>query len=60
MKYLVIIIFLVFFKVDAMNLTDYENLIKKFQSNTWELITDKVMGGKSDGKLEVLSDKSSF
>ena len=60
MKYLVIIILLVFFKVDAMNLTDYENLIKNSQSNTWELITDKVMGGKSDGKLEVLSDKRSF
>lgn len=56
MKLHVVCIFIFIFvsKVNAMHLLDKNNL-KNLKEN-WEFVSDKVMGGLSSGKIELVSE----
>ncbi len=56
--YLLIIFFLVFDKLDAMDLLDHQNRTINVFSEKWEFFSDKVMGGVSEGSLAVINENN--
>ena len=56
--FFLILFFILVNKINAMDLlqnTESENSLKK-----WEFVSDKVMGGISEGKLEIFKDKKNY
>ena len=54
--YLLIIFFLVFDKLNAMDLLDRQNSTINVFSEKWEFFSDQVMRGVSEGSLAVITE----